>query len=130
MAVVGAFQKRWYLKSVNISNVPERRGNMNKLHVLADKELIPHTSQWFDYGFAHNPHQTMHTKMICTAYLNAGGDASKPAEICSICGDEPSWVYRLIKPKLNFRVVVRLCADCYGIRKAMYKETYTTSIIF
>jgi len=81
--------------------------------------LTPHSEEWFRALAAWNPHQAQHSRQIISA--------SGRLDICSVCGDEPARDYRLIGHDIPDGAIstLRLCNDCWRIRKAMYGESLT-----
>ena len=72
-------------------------------------EPMPHTKEWFAALRKINPQQAAMTEQIIKL---AGRN-----DVCSICGDEESSLYRMVaEPTLP----VRLCDDCKRIQKQMY----------
>jgi hypothetical protein len=72
--------------------------------------IEPHSSEWFEALQAANVQQAAHTAAI----IRLAGRQ----EVCSICGDRPAPIYRLVKPTPAEESVgsIRLCSDCHKIR--------------
>lgn len=83
--------------------------------------LVPHSAEWFAALEKWNPQQAAHTREIVTLAGNA--------EVCSICGDSPAKDYRLVGHALPAAAVgtLRLCNDCWNIRRGMYVESFGLS---
>jgi hypothetical protein len=72
--------------------------------------LKPHTKEWFAALKKVNPQQAAHTERI----IQLAGSS----DVCSVCGDEDSSEYQILKMKFDRDVVatIRLCDDCRSIR--------------
>jgi hypothetical protein len=79
--------------------------------------LIPHSGEWFEALKKQNPHQAAVTRTII--------ELAGQTDVCSICGDRPSKVYRLIGSELLVQPVntFRLCSECWQIRRQQYAES-------
>lgn len=80
--------------------------------------LKPHTEEWFSALKKVNPQQEAQTARI----VKLAGSSN----VCSICGDEESREYQILKMKFSPDVVatIRLCGDCCEIRKISMGEDY------
>lgn len=80
--------------------------------------LVPHSSEWFLALERCNPVQAAHTRSIIKQ--------ADSRDVCSICGDVPAKDYRLVGHAIQEGAVttLRLCDDCWGIRRAMYTESF------
>lgn len=80
--------------------------------------LIPHSPEWFLALEQYNPVQAAHTRSIIKQAASR--------DVCSICGDAPVKDYRLVGHAIQEGAVttLRLCSDCWGIRRAMYTESF------
>lgn len=80
--------------------------------------LVPHSSEWFLALERYNPVQAAHTQSIVK---QAGS-----RDVCSVCGDAPVKDYRLVGHAIPEGAVttLRLCDDCWGIRRGMYTESF------
>jgi hypothetical protein len=81
--------------------------------------IEPHAPEWFAALERQDPQQAAQTRQIVSM---AGR-----LDVCSVCGDDPAPVYRLVAPvpPAAHPGTMRLCNDCAGIRKSMHGETYT-----
>jgi hypothetical protein len=76
-------------------------------------DLIPHSPDWFARLRAINPRQAAMTQQI----LKLAGRT----DVCSICGDEDSAVYRMVaEPGLT----LRLCDDCLRLQKEVHGASF------
>ncbi len=76
-------------------------------------DLQPHTPEWFEALCKLNPQQAAMTERI----LELAGRT----DVCSICGDKNSVVYRMVaEPGLT----LRLCDDCKAMQKSMYGSSF------
>ena len=76
-------------------------------------DLKPHTPEWFAAVRRQNPQQTAQTEQL----VKLAGRT----DVCSICGDTPSKVYRGVEaPALT----IRLCDDCKRMQKQMYGSSF------
>jgi hypothetical protein len=80
--------------------------------------LKPHSPEWFEALEKINPAQAAQTKQLISL---AGRN-----DVCSVCGDEESFDYKLASEQITSGVVstLRLCEDCLKIRKNMYGENF------
>jgi uncharacterized protein YycO len=78
---------------------------------------VPHSPEWFAALEQFNPMQAAQTRLVIRL-------AGTP-DVCSVCGDAPSKDYRLVGHKLSESAVktLRLCDDCWGLRRGMYTES-------
>jgi hypothetical protein len=84
-------------------------------------DLAPHSTEWFAALERYNPAQAAHTHLIV--------ESERRLDVCSICGDTPAKDYRLVGHALPADAVrtLRLCNDCWGIRRGMYTESFGLS---
>jgi hypothetical protein len=94
------------------ANAPERLSAAPPRPVLE-----PHSKEWFAALEKINAAQAA---MTHAAIATVGR-----IDVCSICGDEPSKAYRLVGRNIPVGAVhsLRLCNDCWGIRRSMYAES-------
>jgi len=74
---------------------------------------VPHTPAWFAQMLPFHPPAVFfaQTHIARTGRL----------DICSVCGDTPAPIYDAVNAPHQS---LRLCADCLGIRAALYDERY------
>jgi len=84
-------------------------------------DLVPQSAEWFAALEKFNPMQAAQTRFIV--------EAEGSVDVCSICGDSPAKNYRLVGHALPTDAVctLRLCNDCWGIRRGMYTESFGLS---
>jgi hypothetical protein len=70
----------------------------------------PHTPEWLTALEAFDPRQAAHTRQVIAR--------AKSADVCSVCGDDPSSEYKATMANLPAKAVatIRLCDDCRQIR--------------
>ncbi len=78
----------------------------------------PHTKEWFAALNKVNPQQASQTEQI----IKLAGSKN----VCSVCGDEESREYQILKMKFARDVVasIRLCDDCRQIRGDTMGENF------
>ncbi|WP_158665272.1 YiiX/YebB-like N1pC/P60 family cysteine hydrolase [Ensifer adhaerens] len=76
-------------------------------------QLAPHTIEWFASLERWDPPQAMMTRAVV--------DAAERSDVCSVCGDDPASDYVLEESQrpLGGPGTLRLCLDCFGIRRSM-----------
>jgi hypothetical protein len=76
----------------------------------------PHSIEWFRDLAKSDPRQAAHTRQIIE---RAGRE-----DVCSVCGDDPSKDYKIVKPQPHADAVatLRLCNDCLDIRVGRGEE--------
>lgn len=95
-----------------MSKPSRKRRNPLRPH-SSPQQLTPHTSAWFDAILQVDTDKALMTGSIVA---HAGR-----LDVCSICGDAPAPIYDLLDDPFP---PVRLCAECLGIRQAMFAESY------
>lgn len=80
--------------------------------------LKPNSREWLEALAKQDPDQAT----ITAAMVEAAGKE----DVCSVCGDEPSLVYRKRGSVLDVDAL-RLCTDCLGIRRNKGEQFDTLS---
>lgn len=77
------------------------------------KQLIPHTSEWFEALLAIDRDKALHTGQII--------ELTGSPECCGVCGDTPALDYRVDGPSTaeHSEFTMRLCDDCADIRRGL-----------
>jgi hypothetical protein len=109
-------QRRMVAKQWLRQNKPDAIPLQNK-----NVGLVPHSAAWFAVLERTNKMQAVCTRSII--------DLAGSVDVCSICGDAPAKDYRLVGHAISDEAIctLRLCADCWDMRRAMYTESFGLS---
>ncbi|MBU1224397.1 MAG: hypothetical protein KKA22_15660 [Gammaproteobacteria bacterium] len=93
-----------------------RHAPSSLLPLKKGQPLEPHSPEWFAALEAWNFPQAAHVREVVKL--------AKRTDVCSICGDDPTRDYRVVGQRIPLGAVLtlRLCNDCWEIRRGMYKE--------
>lgn len=79
---------------------------------------VPHSPEWFHAMESFDPIKAAITRMVI--------EVTGSLDVCSICGDDPAYDYRLVDKYMQKNAVatIRLCDDCLRIKKKIHREVF------